>query len=79
MVAPSAGVFPQISVRWRQVGLRIPHGEVGVLPGAALLHHLVVVLGLEPDHQYTIIIQTTLKGRSNLNHLSPNFWTHPKL
>ena len=61
MVAPGTGVFPQISVRRRQIGLGLPHGEVGGLPSAALLHHLVVVLGLEPDHQYIIIIKTTLR------------------
>ena len=52
VVPPGAGVFPEVSVRRRQVGLRLTHGQVGVLPGIGLLHHLAVVLGLEPDHHH---------------------------
>ena len=48
MVPPGASVFPEVSVGGRQVGLRLPHGQVGRLAGVALLQHLGVVLGLEP-------------------------------
>ena len=50
MVAPCPRVLPEELV-WRgEVGLSLPHGEVGHLPRVPLIPHSGVELGLEPGH-----------------------------
>ena len=50
VVAAGAGVLPQVALGGRQEGLGLAHRQVRGLPAGELVHHLRVVLRLEPGH-----------------------------